>query len=162
MKRQEELLAAFELRMVADRYAVAVDRGDGALFAAQFTPDGVLVAPRGRFVGREQLATVPPMMKRLYERTHHGVVAMVPVFDGGRATAQTYTYARHYNHGTEAGGEYCYEMTIRYEDFRPLRRRLAAGEPYARAGRRRGLSDRAQAPLEASNPQPGSSDERSR
>ena len=55
------------------------------------------------------------MMKRLYDRTHHGVVGMVPVFEGGEATAETYCYARHY-YRDEAGAEYCYEMTVRYDD----------------------------------------------
>lgn len=115
MSIDESLLSAFAMRMVAERYAMAVDRGDGALFAAQFTPDGVLEAPRGTFAGRDQLATVPAMMTRLYERTHHGVVAMVPVIDGDSATAETYTCARHF-YRDSAGTGYCYEMTIRYDD----------------------------------------------
>lgn len=110
-----ELLAAFAMRATAERYAMAVDRGDGALFAAQFMPDGELEAPRGSFVGREQLSTVPSMMRRLYERTHHGVVGMMPVIEGDRAFAQTYTYARHY-YRDRAGQEFCYEMTGRYDD----------------------------------------------
>lgn len=115
MNPNEELLAAFALRQIADRYAMAVDRGDGALFAAQFTDDGVLEAPRGRFVGSAQLATVPPMMKGIYDRTHHGVVGMVPIFKGGEAIAETYCYARHY-YRDDADVEYCYEMTVRYDD----------------------------------------------
>lgn len=115
MSGHGELLAALAMRATAERYAMAVDRGDAEMFAAQFTPDGVLEAPRGRFSGREQLATVPPMMRRLYERTHHGVVGLVPVIEGGRATAHTYTHARHY-YRDKAGEELCYEMTVRYED----------------------------------------------
>lgn len=143
------LLAAFALRMVADRYAMAVDRGDGALFAAQFTPDGVLEAPRGRFVGHDELATVPAMMKRFYDRTHHGVVAMVPEFDGDEAAAETYTYARHY-YRDDAGAEHCYEMTVRYEDaFRKVddawllaRRNLVlVGDATCRTGRQHRADD---------------------
>jgi hypothetical protein len=111
----DDLLAVTAMRLTADRYAMAVDRGDGALFAAQFTPDGTLDAPRGRFVGREELAGVPPMVRRLYERTHHAVVGLVPEIDGGEAAAQTYTHARHY-YRDKAGIEHCYEMTVRYED----------------------------------------------
>ncbi|MDI6028526.1 nuclear transport factor 2 family protein [Corticibacterium sp. UT-5YL-CI-8] len=110
----EEVISALELRALADRYAMAVDRGDGTLFAAQFTEDGVLNAPRGRFVGREQLATVPPMMVARYERTYHAVVGQVPVFGHDKADAQTYTFARHYYRS--GGEEFCYEMTVRYED----------------------------------------------
>lgn len=115
MSADAELLDAFALRQVAERYAMAVDRGDAALFAAQFTADGVLEAPRGCFVGREQLAGVPPMMRGLYDRTHHGVAGMVPVIDGDAATAETYCYARHY-YRDAAGIEQCYEMTVRYDD----------------------------------------------
>jgi uncharacterized protein (TIGR02246 family) len=110
-----ELLAGLAMRATAERYAMAVDRGDAEMFAAQFTPDGILEAPRGRFAGREQLANVPPMMRRLYERTHHGVVGLVPLIEGNRATAHTYTHARHY-YRDKAGQELCYEMTVRYED----------------------------------------------
>lgn len=115
MTSQEELLAAFALRAIAERYAMAVDEGDGELFAAQFTPDGVLEAPKGVFTGRGEIATVPPMMKRFYDRTHHGVVGMTSTFSGDNATAKTYTHARHY-YRDDAGVEQCYEMTIRYDD----------------------------------------------
>lgn len=115
MSATDELLATLELRTVADRYAMAVDRGDGERFADQFTPDGVLEAPRGVFRGRDQLAGVPAMMKRLYLRTQHGVLAMVPAFDGDRAAVETSGLARHYYQGPD-DTEYCYEMAIRYED----------------------------------------------
>lgn len=110
------MLEVVALRLVADTYAMAVDRGDGALFAAQFTPDGVLEAPRGRFAGQEALVGVPAMMKKLYDRTFHAVVGLVPVFSGDRAEAETYTLARHFYRKTADDREYCYEMTVRYDD----------------------------------------------
>lgn len=110
-----EMLASVELRLLAERYAMAVDRGDGALLAAQFTKEGVLVAPAGSFRGQAELATVPGIVSRRYERTHHAVVGMVPVFGADIAKAQTYSYARHY-YRTGAGAAMCYEMTIRYDD----------------------------------------------
>jgi hypothetical protein len=55
------------------------------------------------------------MMKELYDRTHHGVVGMVPVVGGDAANANTYCYARHY-YRDEAGTGHCYEMTVRYDD----------------------------------------------
>ncbi|MEO3388814.1 nuclear transport factor 2 family protein [Mesorhizobium sp. CAU 1741] len=116
MTSQEHLLDLVAIRLTAERYALAVDTHDADAFAAQFTGDGVLEAPRGRFEGRAQLAGVPPMMKALYERTHHGVVAVVPVIDNMRARAQTYTLARHY-YRDSGGVEQCYEMTVRYEDM---------------------------------------------
>ncbi|MFP7571726.1 nuclear transport factor 2 family protein [Marivita sp. S2033] len=105
------------LRFVAESYGMAVDRNDAARFAAQFTPDGILESPRGRFCGQAELASVPGMMAGLYDRTHHGVVGQVPVLsDGGVVRADTYTHARHYYAARRDGAEYCYEMTIRYED----------------------------------------------
>jgi uncharacterized protein (TIGR02246 family) len=111
----ETLPAILAVRQLAERYAVAVDRGDGALFAAQFTEDGMLVAPRGEFVGRERLATVPPMMKERYEETFHAVLTQAVDFDGERAAGETYCIARHFFHD-RAGQRLCYEMTIRYQD----------------------------------------------
>lgn len=103
------------LRLVADSYALAVDLGDGELFADQFTPGGVLISPRGGFEGRAALAGVPAMMRGLYDRTHHAVTGLVPRFSGDRATAQTGTLARHFYRAPD-GVEYCYEMTVRYSD----------------------------------------------
>lgn len=145
MTSRDHLLDIFAMRLTAERYALAVDSHDAKTFAAQFTLDGVLEAPRGRFEGREELARVPPMMKELYLRTHHGVVAMVPVIEDDRARAETYTLARHYYR--EAGGvEQCYEMTVRYEDeFRRVsgewliasRRLVLVGDATHPTGRRR-------------------------
>lgn len=143
MTSPEDLLAAFEIRLVAERYAMAVDRGDGQLFADQFTPDGELSAPRGHFKGRDQLMTVPAMMQDLYDRTHHGVTGMVPEFSGKDASAQTYTYARHYYRAAD-NLEYCYEMTVRYDDhFRRIdegwrlssRKLVLIGDTTIRTGR---------------------------
>src|SRR5690349_6973600 len=50
-----DLLIRLALRDTAEAYAVAVDRHDGAMFAAQFAEDGVLIAPRGRFAGHQEL-----------------------------------------------------------------------------------------------------------
>ena len=103
------------IRTLCDRYAVAVDRGDAALFAAQFAPDGVLVAPRGRFEGREALAGVPPMMRGLYLKTFHAVLTHAVEIGGDRASGETYCIARHLYRDRE-GVLTCYEMTIRYQD----------------------------------------------
>lgn len=103
------------IRRTADLYAVAVDRGDAELFADQFTPEGLLLAPRGRFETREALAGVPPMMKQLYERTFHAVLTQALNGDGDRAAGETYCVARHWF--TDGSGQRsCFEMTIRYQD----------------------------------------------
>lgn len=123
---------AHALRRVAERYAVAVDRRDGALFAAQFTEDGVLEAPRGRFAGRDALARVPGIVGATWEKTFHAVLNLVAEPDGaGGLRAETYCIARHYRHGAD-GARFCHEMTIRYRDrfvasadgWRLARRRL--------------------------------------
>lgn len=141
----DRLLDLVALRLVAESYAMAVDRGDGTLFAAQFTADGVLEAPRGRFEGAKALSDVPAMMRRLYDRTHHAVVGLVPVFDPDGADAETYALARHFYRPDPGGPELCYEMTIRYEDrfrrtdagWRLARRRLVlVGDMTAPTGRR--------------------------
>jgi uncharacterized protein (TIGR02246 family) len=103
------------VRQLAERYAVAVDRHDGAMFAAQFTEDGVLIAMRGDFVGRERLAAVPPMLRDIYRSTFHAVLNQVVDFDGDDAAGETYCIARHY-YDDPVGRTACYEMTIRYQD----------------------------------------------
>lgn len=108
----EDLVA---IRRTADLYAAAVDRGDARLFAGQFMPDGVLVAPRGRFVGQAALSGVPPMMKDLYERTFHAVLTQVVDGSGDQASGETYCIARHW-FADGAGRRTCLEMTIRYQD----------------------------------------------
>ncbi|WP_342358545.1 nuclear transport factor 2 family protein [Terrarubrum flagellatum] len=110
-----ELLDALHLKRLAENYALAVDTADADLFAAQFTEDGALEAPRGRFVGREQLRGVPPMMRERYRGTFHAVFNQVPSFTGDTAHAQTYCIARHF-FAEEAKRHLCYEMTIRYLD----------------------------------------------
>lgn len=103
------------IRALCDRYAVAVDRGDAALFAAQFAPDGVLVAPRGRFEGREALAGVPPMMRGLYLKTFHAVLTQAVEIEDDRAAGETYCIARHL-YRDKTGALTCHEMSIRYQD----------------------------------------------
>lgn len=113
-QQPDELLDALALRRVADRYAVAADRRDAEFFAAQFTEDGELIAPRGHFVGREALSTVPKLLER-YEKTFHAVLSQVAEISGDNASAETYCIARHFFHDS-AGKYLCYEMTIRYQD----------------------------------------------
>ncbi len=111
----DDLLDALATRRLAERYAVAVDRGDGDLFAAQFTEDGVLEAPRGRFEGRAALAGVPAMMRGLYRRTWHGVLGQAVDFGGDAGEGETYCVARHF-YDDRDGRPFCFEMTIRYAD----------------------------------------------
>lgn len=112
---QAELLTELALKRLSDRYAQAVDAGDGEQFASLFTPDGVVEAPRGRFAGNEALRGVPPMMRERYLKTFHAVFS--PVYDvtGDTASGQLCCLARHYLR--DLTGQYlCYEMTVRYHD----------------------------------------------
>jgi len=115
-----DLLTHLALRHTAEAYAVAVDRHDADMFAAQFTEDGVLIAPRGRFEGQGELRKVPPMMAELYEATFHGVLSVFAEIDGKTAKAETRCIARHFYHDS-AGQHRCYEMMIRYQDDFALR-----------------------------------------
>ena len=112
---QAALLMAMALRRVSERYAYAVDSGDGDLLAAQFTPDGVVESPRGKFEGHEQLCGIPAMVAGRYLKTFHAVLnQMIEPIEGG-AEGETYCIARHYSRDP-AGHYLCYEMTIRYRD----------------------------------------------
>lgn len=110
-----ELLLGLALRGIAERYALAADTGDGDLFAAQFTPDGLLDSPRGRFEGRAALATVPALLRDRYAETFHAVHNQVARRSGDEAQAVTYCIARHF-WSAVTGDLLCYEMTIRYLD----------------------------------------------
>ena len=111
----DDLLAAYALRLLADRYAVAVDRRDGDALAALFTEGGVIDAPRGRFNGRAAIRKLTDMMTQLYDKTFHGVLTQVANISGERAKAETYCIARHFRQDN-AGAYSCHEMTIRYQD----------------------------------------------
>jgi hypothetical protein len=115
MDAMEELATAAALRRAAEHYAYACDRRDPDLFAAQFTEDGVLVAPRGTFVGHAQLRTVTDMLAENYLKTFHAVISQLPDIGRGEARAETYSIARHLYRASD-GQLTCYEMTIRYQD----------------------------------------------
>lgn len=114
MRDDSDLLAGLALRRLAERYAVAADRRDGVLFADQFTEDGELIAPRGHFVGRTALRTVPRVLDR-YVKTFHAVLNQVVEIGADSTEGETYCIARHFFHD-KAGRFLCYEMTIRYQD----------------------------------------------
>ncbi len=111
----DALLAGLSLRRLAETYALAADRRDGALMAAQFTEDGVLVAPRGTFTGRAEIATVADVLATHYLKTFHGILGQVPSIERDTAAAETYCIARHFLRDS-ADRYLCYEMTIRYLD----------------------------------------------
>lgn len=112
---QATLLMDVALRRLSERYAYAVDSGDGDMFASLFTPDGVVESPRGKFEGLEQLRGIPAMVAGRYLKTFHAVLNQVLNAVEGGAEGETYCVARHYFRDP-AGRYLCYEMTIRYQD----------------------------------------------
>jgi uncharacterized protein (TIGR02246 family) len=93
------------LRALVERYARAVDDGDGPSLASVFTPDGHLVVYDGatsqpipgsrEFKGRDQLAQIPDATKALAPTTMHFIGNHVVDFDGDTARGVTYCTANH-------------------------------------------------------------------
>ena len=104
-----------ELRALVDAYALAVDERDRTDFSYLFAPDGVLViagadgAESHRYVGRDEIATVPDRLAR-YERTFHLVSTHRCRIDGDTASGVAYCEAHH-----RAGGHDAVRY-IRYDD----------------------------------------------
>ena len=110
-----------ELRSLVDRYASAVDDGDGAAMAALFVPDGALLVYEAgsdelaySYRGPDELATVAAEMKRLYLRTFHFVGNFVCEVDGDRATGTPYCVAQHLR--DDGRGQQVVVMPVRYRD----------------------------------------------
>jgi uncharacterized protein (TIGR02246 family) len=63
-----ELRDALAIRALCERYAQAVDAGDGAAFAGVFTPDGHLASDYygGHYNGREEQARIPDGAKEYW------------------------------------------------------------------------------------------------
>lgn len=103
------------IRGIACRYAQAFDENRGDVLASIFTPDGVLEAPNGSFIGTEALHNAPAIVAARYLRTFHAVLNQTVQFDGESAAVTTYGIARHLL-AAEGGGHFCREMTVRYAD----------------------------------------------
>jgi uncharacterized protein (TIGR02246 family) len=90
---------ALAIRTLCERYAFAVDAGDGSAFVSLFTPDGHLVSNYGggdwHFHGREQLAQVPVGAKGIAPTTMHFIGNHLAEVDGDTATGVTYCIANH-------------------------------------------------------------------
>jgi uncharacterized protein (TIGR02246 family) len=103
------------IRALVERYAQAVDTGDGAAFARVFTPDGHLGYQDGsavtHFHGREELAAIPVVPTDDTPRTMHFIGNHIADVDGDTATAVTYCQAHHL-HADRSN----LVMMIRYHD----------------------------------------------
>jgi hypothetical protein len=110
------------LRMLATAYALAADQGDGAMYADVFAPGGRMRVLRRsapdvvvtEVTGRDELALVPGMLSKAYDRTFHFVGQSSYVIDQDVATGTVYCQAHHLSTSGRAGTSYV--MHIRYED----------------------------------------------
>ena len=91
-----------ELNQLAFRYAEAVDACDVDAFLDVFHPDGRLRSyhpeaeePFADLVGHEQLASIPPMMRRQFGQTAHQMTNHRVDVDGDAASGSLLCSARH-------------------------------------------------------------------
>jgi uncharacterized protein (TIGR02246 family) len=92
-----EVRDALAIRALCERYAQAVDLGDGAALASVFTADGHLSSDYyGRhYSGREELARIPEGAKSIAPTTMHFVGNHIAEISGDTATGVTYCMAHH-------------------------------------------------------------------
>ena len=110
-----------ELQELVERYAQAVDRGDGAAGAELFVEDGVLVTwmdptkstATGEHVGRKAIAKALDGMQK-YSATHHTISSHTAVVEGVHATGETLCTAHHVE--DNAKGRHDRVLYIRYID----------------------------------------------
>ncbi len=103
------------LRKMAMEYARTCDRGDGAGFAALFTPDGAIDGPGFHVDGYDQLFANPGVLKQMYQSTMHSVMNHTVTIDGDTAEGETYCIAYHVNR-PENGVTTRLDWAIRYQD----------------------------------------------
>ncbi|WP_196073163.1 nuclear transport factor 2 family protein [Nakamurella alba] len=125
-----DLRTEHELRRLAERYAVAMDRTDLDELARLFVPDGRLeVRAPGREAtmgvfhgpGPDGVGRIALLLGELYESTMHHITGQVvhPDPDGNpdRATGLTYCLAYHIVNDTANGGGRSLEtLGVQYED----------------------------------------------
>lgn len=111
-----------QLRLLAETYASAVDRGDSERFISAFHPDAALYTyassdhdnPQGSRIGHEQLGKIPGMLRR-YVRTFHMLGQSTYEIGPDRATGEVYCLAHHLTVGEDGKGN-DHVMLIRYQD----------------------------------------------
>jgi hypothetical protein len=95
-----------ELSQLSNRYAQALDEGDGARFARCFTPDGVLDSAGDRIAGA---AALGEWCTRRERRGRHLPTGFVAEVDGDSATLVSYCLFHD-------GGPHPVVLTIVYRD----------------------------------------------
>jgi hypothetical protein len=110
-----------DLRMLATRYAMGVDRRDAEMFGSAFHPDAQLHTftritdePTKVYDGRDQIATIPSKMVGRYDATFHAVHQCHFEATADGATGEVYCTASHFGGSAAVGGSFV--MYIRYRD----------------------------------------------
>jgi hypothetical protein len=122
MTEPETTSTELALRRLSGRYALAADRRDAHDYARVFAQDGCLRVHRGadpdgevtELRGHEQLARVPAMLTKSYDRTFHFVGQSVFEIYEQEATGVVYCQAHHLVLSQHGGISYL--MHLRYED----------------------------------------------
>jgi hypothetical protein len=112
------LEAQAEIRQLAARYSLAVDRRDTEVLQALFAPGAVVVLPSalagpgGDTEITDPASLLAPLTR--FERTRHAVTQQVININGDTATGETYGVAHHlYRRGGELRD---YALALRYRD----------------------------------------------
>jgi hypothetical protein len=100
-----------EIRRLVDRYALAMDGADLAVFAELFVPEGKLLVRDsdrrllGAFEGPgpDGVGLIAQLLAKLYASTLHHITTHVATIDGDRAAGSTYCLAYHVVAGADGG-----------------------------------------------------------
>jgi hypothetical protein len=115
-----------EIRSLAERYAIAMDRTDLDVFPQLFVPEGCLVVlaggrekPLGTFrgPGPDGVGLIAVLMSKLYRDTLHHITTHQATIAGDEARGWTYTLAYHVVAGVDGddGGK-LETLGVRYEE----------------------------------------------
>jgi SnoaL-like domain len=110
------------LRRLSALYAAGADRRSGETYAGVFLPDARvrvfrlpdLDTPVSVMAGRDELATVPDLLRKRYARTFHFVGQGVYEIGDDEATGEVYCLAHHLTADRHGGTSYV--MHMRYDD----------------------------------------------
>lgn len=111
----ERLLDEGAIRRAATLYAIGADRRDPAIWTEIMAEDMVLITPRGRIEGRDQVLAALPKLASAFTATQHHVTNQLHVIDGDRASGQTYCVADHMTQAAD-GTRSILRWAIRYQD----------------------------------------------
>jgi hypothetical protein len=96
-------------------YAAGADRGDPKIWESIMSPNMVLITPRIRIEGREEIIRALPKLSLTYTKTQHRVLNQLYDITGDVATGETYCVADHMTESVE-GARTVSSWMIRYQD----------------------------------------------